>query len=773
STPNGLARATVTGTAIPDLRVQVARYDESDGLQGAHFNENAGARLRSGELVFGGLNGFNIFNPDKITPNAYIPPVVINGFELFNKRIGVGEPVHDGDPVLPQSITETATITLQHHHDFFALQFVALNYLHPEKNQYQYRLEGFNKDWITADPHTRKATYTNLDPGRYTFRVRASNNDAAWNDVGAAVDIVVEPPFWKSELAFVLYVIFLAAILLAARKLLLLRERANVRLQQERAEAQRMHELDLMKIRFFTNVSHEFRTPLALILAPLEKLTQQADDGHARQFQLIQRNARRLLNLVNQLLDFRKLETQGIPYYPAAGDLVQFVRETTYSFSDLSEKKDIHLSFYTALERLDTLFDQDKLEKILFNLLSNAFKFTPEHGRISVRLDHAPGADDATPGVRICVEDTGIGIPVEKQGRIFERFFQHDLPTGMINQGSGIGLAITREFVKVHGGTISVESEPEKGSRFTILLPLQPIPQAGTAAPVPVPLAATAPVAIPIPQPPRDGRKPILLLVEDNHDFRFYLQDNLREEYTVLEASTGTEGWHVALESIPDLVVSDVMMPGLSGTDLCRRLKSDERTSHIPVVLLTARSSEEQKREGYATGANDYVVKPFSVEILQSRLRNMVRQQEATRKSFQHYLAVKGSAVNITPLDEKLVSKAVAIVEANLEDADFSVEALSHELGMSRIHLYRKISSLTGKTPVEFIRSVRLQHAAQLLEKSQLTIAEIAYRVGFNNPKYFTRQFKDMYHVVPSEYAMRGVKKDTPFSGGGFAHGVS
>jgi signal transduction histidine kinase/ligand-binding sensor domain-containing protein/DNA-binding response OmpR family regulator len=760
STPNGLTRATVTGTssAIRDLSLQFRNYDESDGLQSREFNENAAYKTRHGELIFGGAKGFNIFHPERITINQHPPSIVLNDFQIFNRRIEIGEK-RNGDVILSSAITNVPDITLQHSDNVIAIGFAALHYLHPEKNQYRYILEGFNKEWVTTDGQSRKAVYTNLDPGTYTFKVKASNNDGVWNEEGAALRITILPPFWKTRVAFVLYILLTFLTLLLARKLLLLRERTRFRLQQERQEAQRMHELDMMKIRFFTNVSHEFRTPITLILTPLEKLIKTSDNPtHQNQFQLIQRNARRLLNLVNQLLDFRKLETQGLKYNPSEGDIVQFINEVTYSFSDLSEKKDIKLSFHSSLSKFETMFDQDKLEKILFNLLSNAFKFTPEHGSVAVAVDLTPAGEgvDERKRIKITVSDTGIGIPSEKHEKIFERFFQNDLPASLVNQGSGIGLAITREFVRIQGGTITVSSEPEKGSSFTILLPAQEIRSAARA--ISEDIKASELVLQEVSddhaeQQKTTTKKPILLLIEDNEDFRFYLKDNLKELYTILEAQNGLDGWQQAIKNIPDLIVSDIMMPEINGIELCRRLKLDNRTSHIPVILLTARTSEEQKLEGYETGAHDYVAKPFSFELLQSRIRNILRQQDAARKAFQQRLAVKGSDIEVMSLDEKLIQKAIALVEKNIDDPEFSVETFSHELGMSRIHLYRKLHTLTGKAPIEFIRTIRLQHAAQLLEKSQLTVSEIAYQVGFNNPKYFTRYFKEEFNMLPSVYA--------------------
>lgn len=748
STPNGISHFLINMVTKDSIGGVFINYDEYDGLQGKQFNENAGLKTWKGELVFGGPNGFNIFHPDDIDVSQQRAPIILTDLQVLNRSVQIGE-AFNGRVVLDKSVSLTDGITLKHQANVFSLEFAALSFFHPEKTVYQYKLEGFDRDWITTTPSQRKVTYTNLDPGTYTFVVRASSHEGSWSEDKLRLQVTVLPPFWRTRWALGVYVLLILGALFFTRRLIQQRERVKFAIEQERQEAQRMHELDLMKMKFFTNVSHEFRTPLTLILTPVEKLLRTTEDPtQHKQFELIYRNARRLLNLVNQLLDFRKLEVQEIRFNPSEGDIVNFIRETVFSFSDLSEKKDVHLEFETNIEHFETIFDQDKLEKILFNLLSNAFKFTPEHGSIAVALKMGEGNM-----LSISVRDSGIGIPADKMERIFERFFQNDVPNTMVNQGSGIGLSITREFVKAHGGTITVESTPGIGSVFTVVLPLQEVGSVQHAV-------LTEPekeVAVENVQPDvqlnGDTRQPSLLLVEDNEDFRFYLKDNLRMHYNIIEARDGKEGWTKLQASLPDLVVSDIMMPGMNGLELCRKIKQDVRVSHTPVILLTARTAEEQKLEGFESGADDYITKPFNFEILQSRIRNLIHQREILQKELRQKIDVRASNVEITSLDQKLIQNAIRIVEEHIADADFSVEDLSHELGMSRVHLYKKLQALTGKSPLEFIRSIRLQHAAQLLEKSQLTVSEVAYKVGFNNPKYFAKYFREQFAVLPSAYA--------------------
>jgi DNA-binding response OmpR family regulator len=397
-------------------------------------------------------------------------------------------------------------------------------------------------------------------------------------------------------------------------------------------------------------------------------------------------------------------------------------------------------------------FDHDKLERILFNLLSNAFKFTSESGKVAVQLQMQ--MDDNRQLLAIKVIDTGIGIPIEKQGRIFERFFQNDIPGSMVNQGSGIGLSITKEFVKLHNGIITVDSETGKGSCFTVVLPVIEMPAIKEAL-VPEDDEAAFEKEIFVPETNGkvlNGKKARLLLVEDNEDFLFYLKDNLRDQFSVIEAVNGKEGWQKALGDHPDLVVADISMPEMNGIDLCKKIKHDPRTAHIPVILLTAFAGEQQQLKGLETGANDYMTKPFNFEILLSRVKNILDEQARLRKTFQKQVDVKPADIHMVSPDEQFVYQVMEVLEKNIANAGFSVEDMSKAVFMSRVTLYKKLLAITGKTPVEFIRSFRLKRAAQLLEKSQLSIAEVAYEVGFNNPKSFSKYFKTEFNTAPSAY---------------------
>jgi signal transduction histidine kinase/ligand-binding sensor domain-containing protein/DNA-binding response OmpR family regulator len=775
STLNGIASLRVLEATSPlDFTYQIKSYDLMDGLQGKEFNEHAGYQTRAGEILFGGMNGFNMFIPDEIKDVEFQSRVVFTDLKLQNKSIKIGESV-DGSVLLNAAMSSLDEIELKHNQNIFSIEFSALNYLYPEKVNYRYKLEGFNDDWITTDAQNRLATYTNLNPGEYVLRVIASGSDGNWNHPEARMHIRIVPPFYATHWAIGIYFIVLLGLIILLVFIIRRREHLKYLRQQERQEHQRMHDLDAMKIKFFTNVSHEFRTPLTLILTPLDKLMQLAPTDEMRtQLQMVQRNGKRLLNLVNQLLDFRKMEVQNIPVNPSYSNIIAFLHETADSFNDLSESKNIRYHFSASVESLFMWFDHDKMEKILFNLMSNAFKFTPANGLVSVTVDVIRqdrslkseilnGADY----VELRVMDTGIGIEADKLDKVFDRFFQNEGNGILANQGSGIGLALTHEFVRLHNGTIAVESAPEKGSTFIVRIPVvEDTSQKKSGADALIfnqpkinLSVATHQLQHDVSVSNSDDEKPLILIVEDNEDLRFYLKENLRLHYRIEEASNGEVAWMKTRDLQPTLVVTDVMMPVMDGLDLCRKIKQDEHTSHIPVVMLTARTTHEQKVEGLESGADDYLTKPFSYEILEIKIRKLIEMRRELHKTINLQYEIKPGEIGVTSMDEKFIQRALDLVEKNISNSDFSVERMSRELGVSRGHLYNKTMALTGKTPIEFIRIMRLKRAAQLLAKSQLTVAEIAYEVGFNDPKYFSKYFKEEFQLSPSEYSKKMMGK--------------
>jgi signal transduction histidine kinase/DNA-binding response OmpR family regulator/streptogramin lyase len=758
STPSGLCNA-VPKQKQNGTGLAIICYDEMNNIQNREFNENAALKTHAGELLFGGPSGFNIINPGKIGRPSYRPKIVFTGLQIFNYNIDPGTMLN-GRVVLQQSLQRVPAIELKYKENVFSIQFSSLDFEHSTQDKYAYMLEGFNADWLYANGDQRRATYTNLDPGHYVFKVKVLDGYGRWSDV-KTLQVNIKPPVWRTPLAYFIYALIAAGLFLLARRITLDRIQMRFEVQQQRREVERAHALEQLKTKFFTNVSHEFRTPLSLIIAPLDKIIKHtSDEEQVKQLNLVQRNAKRLLNLVNQLLDFRKMEVQEARLHPSIGDIVRFCKDTSYSFTDIAEKKKIQFSFSANIDGLEIYFDKDKIEKILFNLLSNAFKYTHDNGAVGINLIYQPPVNNEADGtLAIEVKDTGIGIPAGQHEKIFERFFQTEVPESMVNQGTGIGLAITKEFVKLHNGIITVKSEPDQGTCFTVLLPAKKIYESSARAVTP-PLTAEKGEPLVFEESKKGDKRKTILLVEDNEDLRFYLKDNLKAQYYIEEAVNGKEGWEKIKLLNPDLVVSDIMMPLMDGVELAKKIKTETLTAHIPIVLLTAMGSEEKQLEGLKAGVNDYITKPFTFEILASRINNLLAQQKLLQKRFQKQVEVNPGEVTITPVDEKFLKQALEAVEKQIDNPDFSVEDLSREMCMSRVTLYRKIVSLTGRSPLEFIRLIRLKRAAQLLGKSGMSITEIAYQVGFNDPKIFTKFFKEEFNMLPSQYTANIRNKD-------------
>lgn len=766
SSAGGIACVKLVNTPA-GYHFDIKKYDEFDGLQGREYNNYASLRMRNGDMLFGGGHGVNMFNPDRIHNVKLKPGLLLTDFQLFNKSIAVGEKVNK-DVLLPQSITNTKSMVLKHDENVFSIEFAACDYFNVNRITYQYKLDGFDQQWLTSPKDSHKATYTNLDAGDYTFRVRATNANDPGNSSMVTMNIKILPPFWKSNSAYGLYFVLAVGLLFYIRHRGITKLRrefaqqqekqdAERRITREREEAKRIHELDLIKIKFFTNVSHEFRTPLSLIISPIDNLIKNNQQPEQQQqLMLIKRNGKRLLNLVNQLLDFRKMEFNELKLNIRNGDMVKFVREVSNSFADMAEQNQIGFLFDSDISALHIKFDQDKIERVLFNLLSNAFKFTAHGGHISVfmTLVKCDKADTDEQILEIKVMDNGIGIPAEKHEKIFERFFQDAVPEAILNQGSGIGLAISREFIRMHNGDISVESEPGNGSCFIIRMPVEvQSVKANAGQPVGNGVVKAAENSLDA------SRKPVILLVEDNDDLRFYLKDNLKQSFNIVEAANGKDGWQKALALHPQLIVSDINMPEMNGIDLCNKIRNDERTAHIPVILLTAITETESQLAGTSSGANDYITKPFNFEILLSKINGLLQMQQTLKRTYQKQKDIEVKDMEIVSEDQKFLQNALACIEKNITNPNFSVEELSRQMSLSRVSLYKRLLALTGKTPVECIRTIRLKKAVQLLEKSQLSIASVAYEVGFNNPTYFSKIFKDEYGTLPSEYVNEIRKK--------------
>jgi signal transduction histidine kinase/ligand-binding sensor domain-containing protein/CheY-like chemotaxis protein/AraC-like DNA-binding protein len=735
-------------------------FDTADGLPDNTFRSGSVFK-RNEKLYFGSDNGFIVFNPDSLQDQLSIPPVYITGVQVLEKMREF--PVDK--------------LELKYNENFISFDFTALDYQSPEKLQYAYKLENANEDWIFSG-NRRYAAYTNLDPGEYIFRVKASNGDGIWNETGASLGFRIHPPFWRTIWAYAAYGFIGLALLYGFRRYTVNRERMKNDLKLKQIETQQLHELETIRSRFFANISHEFRTPLTLILGPLEKLLANANENQNRTlYQTMERNARRLLHLINQLLDLSKVESGSLKLETKPGNIRAFLKTLAASFDSLAQSRNIHFHTHISQEEYLVSFDRDKLEKIVVNLLSNAFKFTPDGGSVELRVCLKNDSHSATHVkiLEIVIADSGIGIAPAEIDKIFDRFYQVDSSHTRANEGTGIGLALTKELVELHTGTITVASELGKGTSFTVSLPL-PVEHGGASS-----LASSEPSEVnsyhlltstlqPAGQIDAEivldikeneaQEKPLILIVEDNKDLSAYISSHFQLNFRVIEASNGRQGLQQAIEHIPDLIISDVMMPEMDGTELCKRLKTDERTSHIPVILLTAKVGEKSKLEGLETGADDYLTKPFSGTELQVRVNNLIELRKRLRERFSREVTLQPADIAITSADEKFLERVMAIVEANYMEPDFAPEDFEKEAGLSRTQFYRKLKALTDQAPGEFLRNFRLQKAVMLLTGGHGNISDVAYSVGFNSLAYFTRCFKDLYGKSPSQYVATHTPSD-------------
>jgi signal transduction histidine kinase/ligand-binding sensor domain-containing protein/DNA-binding response OmpR family regulator len=732
-------------------------FNCTNGVIQSAFMVGAGMKAANGVLYFGGQDGFNFFDPAKLPLPPHPGPVLLTDLKVGNMSV-----LPDEHAPLKEQIGIAKEIRVRYGQNF-SLSYVSLDYTSATQSQYAYRLSGFEKEWNFVH-QINTANYTNIDPGTYTFEVKATNNVNNWKTPVKAIKIVVLPPFWRTGYAYFTYLLLVGTLLWSIRRRGINklkrqfeseREKLQIKqmIEQERKETERLHELDNLKIKFLTDLSHEFRTPISLIAAPVEKLLEKnMEEDDANHLKMISRNVRRLLNLVNQLLDFRKMEEHGTRLNQQPGNIINFITEAADSFRDIAERKQITLQIETKGGERRVLFDFDKLERIVFNLLSNAFKFTPKGGEVFLSMDIIPENLERAMLV-LMVSDTGVGVPEKDLDKIFDRFFQTNQDKAFLNQGSGIGLAITREFVELHGGRVWAEAQPEKGTKFIVEIPLTIVAQAvypeidRKFAASNFELTENAKKNIPV-----AGNSTTVLLVEDNDEFREYLIEHLQQFYHIVGACDGKEGWQKTLSIHPQLVVTDISMPQMSGIELSKKIKADKRTSHIPIILLTAMTGEEDQLKGLRSGANDYLTKPFNFQILNARIENLLNLNKTLKDTYSKQIHLVGNQIETESAELKLINMVMKYVEEKLSDCDLSVEELSKFVGMSRASLYYKLIELTGLPPTEYIRTIKLDKAASLIETSDLNVSQIAYMTGFATPSYFSKMFKGKFGMSPSEY---------------------
>ena len=713
---------------------------------------------RDNQLFLGLMNGFIVFSPENMVDNQCLNRPLFTSFRLFNVPVVSGEE-YNGRILFDKALSYSDAVQLEYDENYVTLEFSGLNFSNPSQTSFRYQLEGFDKEWIETsfENGQGRVVYNNLPSGEYVFRVSAAGNDRIWGPE-SEFRIVIHPPFWDTLAARILYAVL--GILLVFGLIYVINRRNRqkmIRMQEEEALRQR-EELDQMKFRFFTNISHELRTPLTLIITPLDMMIRRlTDETMKKQLNTIYKNAQNLLSLVNQLLDFRKLEMKGERLHLMNGDMEEFIVSAYNNFMPMAVEK--HLNFVNQSEHraLYMFFDRDKVHKIVNNLLSNAFKYTPEGGTVNLLL--ATEEVEGRNYVRISVSDTGIGISESDLPYIFDRFYQVG-NEGDEKIGSGIGLHLVREYVNIHGGRIKVDSQMDRGSVFTVWLPMDLTPEPDELPDEITDMESTGMKEKETVVSASDENIKKLLLVEDNQEFRTFLKEQLEDFYRIVEAADGEEGERKAIEENPDLIISDIMMPKVDGIELCRRIKTNVQTSHIPVILLTARTADDIKINSYEVGADSYMSKPFNFDMLMVRIEKLIEQQERRKQEFRKNIEVNPSAITITSVDEQLIQKCLEYIEKNMDNPEYGVEELSGDLGMVRMSLYRKLQSITGHTPTDFIRSIRLKRAAQLLQGSRLPIIEIANRVGFSSSSYFSKCFKEMFGMLPKQYAEETGKKN-------------
>jgi signal transduction histidine kinase/ligand-binding sensor domain-containing protein/DNA-binding response OmpR family regulator len=739
STNNGISEF-VNGINIPEKPV-FKNYNISDGLQGNEFNSRASFKNKDGMIYFGGNNGYNVFNPDNIKTNPFVPNIVFTKLLLFNKQVSL----YDKNSPLTCDISMTKELRLPHKYNVITIEFASLNLLASENNQYAYMLEGFEKEWNYAGKK-HFATYTNLDPGRYTFRVKASNNDGVWNEKGISLDIVIIPAWWQSITAKIIYLLLILLAIYFFRKHTIISVNLKNKLWREHLEKEKSEELSRLKSQFFTNVSHELRTPLTLILDPLKKLISISQDRST--LQSIYRNASKLKILVDQIMDFSKIENQMMKLNLAYDNIINHILNCIENFSDFTQQKNISLQVKSSITSCSCDFDADKIEKILSNILSNAVKNTPDNGSICVNIDF----QEHSQHLIIEISDTGRGIEPDELEHIFDRFFSSSNYSGKYS-GTGIGLDLTKKLVELYKGKIFASSTPGKGSIFTVELPLN-------NCKVEFGMFEKFLTKSELINPPENLQeiKPVfkhdkrILVIDDNVEMCNYIESILSDQYDIIKETDSTRAINQISNCLPDLIISDVMMPGINGFELLKKVRNDMRFSHIPVILLTAKVTVTDHITGYEIGADDYIYKPFDGDILKARIKNLITQKENLRKHFIGTDGLINSKMQANDLDIKFMDNILSLIKAHFSEPEFNVNDIIEKSGMSRSIFYKKYKALSDLPINDLIRNFRLKKAAELLSEKNSTVSQVAYDCGFNDPAYFSKVFKNYYKISPKDY---------------------
>lgn len=723
-------------------------YYLSDGLINDEFRRGAYYQSSSHEIFFGGINGVTSFYPFEDQVGRPLVNLVFTNLFIYNEpvKIGSGE-----DPILKKSVDASEEITLKHNIKSFSIGFTALEYNNPDKVVYQVKLEGFEDDWRTLPPGSSFATYTNIESGKYTFRVRAFLPGT--NPVERSLNLVILPPLWLTWWAKTIYFIIFALLAYFVYR------EVQSRMQKKKDDMQKVNESQIMqsKLQFFTDISHEIRTPLTLILTPVEQLIKETPDGKLKDtYKLIDQNGQRILRLVNQVMEMRKLDKGQVKLLAEQTNVEQFFKEIMSSFEYVAHEKEISFSLDIQDNLPDVWIDQEKLDKVVFNVLSNAFKYTPKNGNITIKVD------TANEDLRIRVADSGVGIPKELRELVFDRFYQIPGEANTNKIGTGIGLHLSRSLMEIHHGEIYVENTNGEGTEFVILLPLDDsylkLEEKRTEKSERSLATMVQPSLSTYMQEDSDNShsksksRYKLLIVEDDKDIKNYISDVLGRDYQIIEAENGRKGLELAIKELPDCVITDVMMPEMDGIEMCEKIKKNEKTSHIPVIILTAKTAIEQRVEGLQVGADSYIPKPFNIDHLRVRISKLIELRRVMKDKFEGKFEIKKEDINIKSSDEKFLEKLENIVKIKMAEPELSVETISQDIGISRSQLQRKLKQLTNQNPSDYIKTTRLRHAAFLLSTKNLTISEVTYATGFSSLSHFSNSFREFYGMSPSRY---------------------
>lgn len=728
----------------------INNFDVTDGLIGNEFNRFHHLRLPDGQIAFGGLEGYTIFDPKTFTPDTFPTPVAFT--KLFINNVATDLV---GNQKNSAGINQLPELVLPYNKNFLSFEYAGLQLNQPGKIHYRYKLKGYDKDWIDAGTRNL-ATYTRLPPGKYTLLTNASNTSGKWSPFIKQLAIRIRPPLWATWWAYAIYALVIATLFRSYWKYRVNRIRMQNEIVLEQNKALHLQEVDEIKNRFFDNITHEFRTPLTLILTPLEKLSRDNSLSASHQHVLsnAHRNAGQLLRLINQLLDISKIESGQMKINLSAGELDEFVKRCIEQFSLQAKEKNIRLSFLNEGVSGHYNFDEEKWEKIILNLLSNAIKFTPDSGKITVSLKSKKDPGISQTNIELTVEDSGVGIPQEKLSKIFDRFYMADDSGTRSHSGTGIGLSLAKELIQLMNGSIHVKSESGKGTAFAVIIPIERIETAieikDNVEEIMAPFSARPTGGDFVSEEITEG--PLLLVVEDNDELRSFISESLAAHWRVLEASNGKIAWEIILKELPEIVVSDIMMPEMDGVELCGVSKNDARTEHISFILLTAKAAHQSKLTGLEAGADEYITKPFHFDELELRIHNLIQQQERWRKHLQKQLLPEKPLPKLPHVNDIFIQKLYKELDERIDESGMDVETLAKLLNMSRRTLNRKLNALLNISPNDLIRRYRLQKAASLIASGH-SITQTAYTVGFETPSYFTQCFKEQYGLTPSEFA--------------------